>query len=220
MENVINHNNDSLTSTEERIRKEVTVGKLEVTNVYESTFQKEGMLTAEVKQTIKTIAFYPKKSVSNEMQDSIYSPEELGIKEEPFESVETRVSFLPVRNDATIETVTAQLAKFPDAVNYKVMGSKPILTSDQLRAIEAQLTTVEIIADRQVMRYPKNADRAGQLILDANGKPQYRHIFFSKTAKLDIDMRVKDLKNAKPEDYYTTPQIEAELQNAPAQTVL
>lgn len=204
-----------------RIRKEVEKSTISITRVYEAPYQKPGTLSAEVKQTIETTSFYPTKSVSNNMQDNIFAVEDFGITETPYKAVENRVAWIPVPIGTTSETVALQLAKFPQATIYKVMDSKPILTSDQVRAISGGLTTLAIIANRQVARYPANADAniAGKLIVDANGKPQYRSVFFSRVAKEDVDNRVKDLKTAKPEDFYTTAEIEAELQ-AIEQTVL
>lgn len=203
--------NDNLIE-EVRIRKEVTKDALEISRVYAAPYQKEGTLSAEIRQAINTRSFYPTKSVSNEMQDNIFDVSEFGIAETHYDSVENRVSWIPVPLNTTVESVKAQIAKFPSATNYKVLASKPVMTSDQVRAVAAGLTTVAIIANRQVLRYPATTPNAGKLILDANGKPQYRHIYFSRTAKEDCDWRVKDMKTSKAEDYYTTPEIEAEIQ--------
>lgn len=213
-------NSDSLVE-EPRIRKEVVKSPLLITKVYTATFQKEGTLSAEVRQTVETTSFYPSKSVSNDKQDNIFSTTEFGITDTPFVSNEHRVAFIPVPMNSTIESVTAQLAKFPDACIYKMMGNRPILTSDQLRAIEGGITSLETIANRQVVRYPATAEPnlAGKLILDVNGKPQYMSRFFSKTAKEDVDNRVKSLKDAPKDAFYTTAEIEAEIQ-ASGQQVL
>lgn len=202
-------------STEEaRIRKEVKKSALTISKVYTASFQKEDTLSAEVRQTVDTTSFYPTKSVSNNMQDNIFDTKDFGITETPFVATENRVAFIPVPIDSTVESVAAQIAKFPEATVYKVMSSTPTLTSDQVRAIEGKITSLEIIANRQVARYPANADTkiAGKLILDNNGKPQYRSVYFSRTAKEDIDNRVKDLKDAPADAFYSTPEIEAEIQ--------
>lgn len=39
------------------VRKEITVAPIEVSRVYSGNYQKEGTLTAELKQTVKTITF-------------------------------------------------------------------------------------------------------------------------------------------------------------------
>lgn len=45
--------------TTSKIRKEVSKSEINVSRVYSSDYQKEGTLTAELKQTIKTTSFYP-----------------------------------------------------------------------------------------------------------------------------------------------------------------
>ena len=77
------------TDTNSGIRKEVSVSGIVVSRVYKSDFQKDGTLTAELKQTISTDSFYPSKSVSNSMQGNIFAMEDFGFTEQKFENNET-----------------------------------------------------------------------------------------------------------------------------------
>lgn len=202
--------NDSLVATApERITKHVSKSGLEVTRVYKSDWQKEGTLTAEIKQTVKTVTAYPSKSVSNNMQDNIFGNEAFGFENKEFENNETRVGWIDVPTNATVESVVAQLNKFPTATLYKVLSNKPILTDAQVYAIAQDLTTKDIIGDRQVVRYPVGHPDAGSLILDNNGKIQYRATFFKTSALEDIDSRTVDMQ-----DVYMTPNVAAEFNEA------
>lgn len=201
-------------ATEQRIRKEVAKTGLQVTRVYKSDWQKEGTLTAEIKQTVKTSSFYPSKSVSNDMQDTIFGTKDFGFKEQSFENEEIRVGWINVPASATIESVTEQLKGFPNAVLYKVLSNKPILTSDQKYAVAENITTIDVIGARQVVRYPDGHPEAGSLVLDPNGKIQYRQVFFKTAAIEDIDSRTSD-----PADFQASEEIVAEL-NATGQRVI
>lgn len=199
---------EAITSnTDQRVRKETHVGALEISRVHATAYQKEGTLTAEIKQTIKTESFYPSKSVSNNLQDNPFSTEEFGFSETRYEAQETRVAWVDVPVGSTAETVAAKLASLPSANIYRILANKPIISDSQQYAIGAGLTTQDIIADKQVVRYPTNhPTQAGQLILDKNGKPQYKSNFFKSTAKADEDLRTID-----PADFYATPTMKVEL---------
>lgn len=206
--------------TDERIRKEVKVGAAtlnEEKGLYVSDYQKDKTVTAEIKQTVETKSFYPSKTVSNDHQDNIYGVEDFGFPEQDFTNVETRVAWLPVPAGSTVEGVKAMLAKFPDARLYRVLSNRPILTDDQKYAIDNNVTTLDIIAARQAVRYSEKDDnvaRRGQLVLDVNAKIQYRAVFFAKNGKEDADLRTKEI-----EDFYVAPSMKAELESVAATTI-
>ena len=64
-------------------------------------------------------------------------------------------------------------------------------------------------ANSQVVRFGDSHEKAGQLVLDANGKPQYRAIFYSNIAKEDVDGRTEHA-----EDFYASAQISVEMSGA------
>jgi hypothetical protein len=190
----------------ERIRKEISKDGLAVSRVYKSDYQKENTLTAELKQTVITKSYYPSKSVANNMQDNIFGSKEFGFKEQEFTNNEKRVAWIDVPEGMTPEAVAKKLESFPDATLYRVLSNHPILTDNQVYAIGVGLTTKDVFAENQIVRYPEGSENAGKLALDNNGKPQYRAIFFSNTAKEDQDMRTEAANDA-----YVSQAIAAEI---------
>jgi hypothetical protein len=198
----------NVATPESRIRKEVVVSSIMVSRVYKAAYQKDNTLTAELKQTVTTKSFYPSKSVSNELKDNPFSNAQLGISEgEPYEAKETRVTWIEVPVDSTVESVQAKIATLPNASIYKILANKPILSSTQQAGVNAGLTTTDIIADGQAVRYSKDHLEAGKLVLH-NGKPQFRVTYFKSAGSPDVDMRTAD-----PADFYATPTMKAELSN-------
>ncbi len=200
------------------IRKEITVGKITVDDVHIGDFQKEGTLTAQLRQVITTKSFYPSKKVDSNMQDNVFGTDEFGFTEQEFVSVENRVAFMDVPVGTTKEQVQTKLDGFSKANLYRVMSNKPILTDNQNYAISQNLRTMEQFAETQVVRYPEgttkniggtDVDVSGNIVLDKNEKVQYRRVFFYSTGKADQDLRTADKT-----DVYLTPEIEAELTGA------
>lgn len=191
-------------TTTETIKSPITVDR-----VYAAERQKEGFLTAQIRQVVTTKAFYPEKKVSSNMRDSLYSNEELGIKSEPYLSPENRVDFIQVRTNATVASVQADLNKAYEAgaCIYKVLSSEPILDDNQESGLNRGLTTKDQYANKQVVRKPTQDSTKGEIITDAYGLPFYRRTFFSKTSKADQDLR-------DPKKSYMSPEIAMELQGA------
>lgn len=198
--------NTQVPTQDQRVRKEVSKGALEISRVYAADYQKEGTLTAEIKQTITTKSYYPSKSVSNNLQDNPFSTSDFGFSENEYTANETRVVWVEVPVGSTVESVAAKLATLPDANIYKMLANKPILSDNQVYAIGAGLTTKDIIADKQVVRYPSGHPQAGQIILDPQGKVQYKATYFKTTAMADQDLRTADVN-----DFYATPNMNIEL---------
>lgn len=200
------------------IRKEVQVGQLTVSRVFENMYQKEGTLTAELRQTVTTKSYYPSKQIANEMQDNIFGQGDFGFEEQEYTNQEHRVSWIDVPVGTTKEQVEQKLASFGEAGLYRVLSNHPILTSGQVYAINQGLTTKDAIAESQIVRFPEGAENAGGIALDPNGKPQYRGIFFAtkigdgEGEKHDIDNRTSD-----PEDLYVSDAIKIELAPAGAE---
>ena len=200
METTVNNNT--------QIRKTVTVNPITVSRVYKSDFQKKGTLTAELKQTIKTVSLYPTKSVSNSLSANIFDMKDFGFEEKPYESIETRVAWIDVPVGSTVESVMDKLKSAPDATLYRIMSNRPILADSDKYAINNPnlQVTIDDYANKQVVRYGDNHPDAGKLVLDSNGKIQYRRIAFSLTKVDDIDSRTSD-----PADFYASPELLSEL---------
>ena len=205
-----------------RIKKESTTLALEVSRVYASTYQKEGTETAELRQEVVTKSFYPTKSISNDMQDNVFDVKDFGFEEKEYTNTEKRVAWIDVPAGTTAEQVAAKLAAHPNAGLYKILANKPILTENQKYAVNNAdiAATYDSFADSQVVRYPETSDNVslrGKLVLDANGKPQYRQVFFKIDSPVDQDLRTSD------EEFYASEAIKAELNNTvhtvPTQTL-
>jgi hypothetical protein len=203
--------NTQVSSTENQgVRKEISKAGLEISRVHATQWQKEGTLTAEIKQTVTTKSYYPSKSVSHNLQDNPFSTADFGFTENAYSSDEKRVVWVDVPTGSTVESVAAKLASLPTATIYKILANRPIISDSQNYAIGAGLTSMEIIADKQAVRYPEGHVEAGRLILK-DGKPQYKATFFKTEACADQDLRTAD-----PADFYATTIMKSELSNATA----
>lgn len=185
-----------------RKRNAITVDR-----VFSGTFQKAGTVTVQLRQVIDTTAYYLSTRLNNSMTENIFSQNELGAEEKAYSSKEERVAFINIPAKFDQAEVEKRLAEAGEkAVIYKILSSKPILTSEQKSAINSGITTLDKIANSQVARYGEGSDRAGELVFDQNGKVQYRSLFFSNEGKADSDLRTSD-----PSDTYMTPEIEQEV---------
>ena len=189
-------------------RVEIHKSKIEVSRIYKADFQKEGSETCELKQTVKAISFYPSKSVKSNLGDNLFEASEFGYSEQEFKQERTDVAWIIVPEGITVDTVKAMLAKVDKATLYRIISNHPILTDNQRYSISQGLKTMDDFADAQVMRYGTTTDEhnEGDLVLDSNGKPQYKACFFSKEAKSDIDLRTSD-----PKDFFASTSIYAEM---------
>lgn len=195
-------------TTNSNIRKEISVSEISVSKVYKSDFQKEDTLTAELKQTVTTQSYYPTKSVANSISENIFTTKDFGFEEKIFPNKETRVAWIDVPLGSTIETVKAKLADLKEATLYRILSNRPIIADTEEYAInneELPNVTLDTFANRQIVRLPEGSPDAGSLAL-INGKAQYRRIAFSKTSKVDVDLR-----NSDPSDVYMSPEIKAEV---------
>lgn len=171
---------------------------------------------------------YPKMRTSNEFKDSLFSDEELGIEADDY--TEERVTWIPVGKTHKVEDVKAALAKNAESVIYKVLSNNPIVSSDQQRVLDNGLTgdafdnflstnglnksewdeecskiLYDKIASRQLVVYAEG-EQEGQPIL-YNGKEQYREVFFSKTARPDMDLRTTHTRQESPELVLATEEV-------------
>lgn len=207
-------------SVNNRIRKETLEGQLIVDEIRLSDFQKKGTKTAIIKQKNIVKSFYPSAQVANSLQDNIFQAKEFGFEEQEFSTPETRVAFLNVPENLTIADVQKRLDETPNKKLIRILSSKPIIADSEQYAIDSLdpilvNVTLDTFANKQAARYPaKNQDgtnhsQAGQLILDINGKVQYRRVVFStKENASDMDLRTVDTT-----DTYLSPQMQAELSN-------
>ena len=224
MENTVSKVQENvIVVNENSIKTEKAIGKISVDEILTSEYQKEGTVTAQLRQIISITSHYPSKRVTNNMQDNLFDVEEFGFTTNQYVNTENRVCWLDVPTNTTVEALLKKIEQNPEACLYKVMSNKPILTDTQEYAIKAGIRTYDEFANAQVVRYPEGTklkltadseeetDVSGQIVLDKNQKVQYRRIFFSKTAKADLDYRTE-----KENDVYMSDDIKTELLGAAA----
>ena len=127
------------------------------------------------------------------MQDNVFGVEEFdGVSGgDPIENIENRVAFIDVPLGMTVEQVQARIAG--DASLYKVLSSKPILTDNHQNAINRALTTLDEVANSQMVKYPAGHVKEGQLIPDGQRPVMYRKVFFKNAVAEDQDLRGGDV---------------------------
>ncbi len=191
-------------------RGEVVINKtyhpIGVSRVYSNTYQKEGTETAEVKQIVETESLYPTKSVASNLQENVFETKEFGFASTSYNNKQTRVAWMEVPVGTSIEAVAERIAKFPEATIVQVLSNHPVLSDKQEYAIKNEITSKEVIAESQVMRFPEGSENAGKLILDSLGRPIYRGLYFRTTATEDVDNRSEN-----PADFYATEAISNEM---------
>jgi len=192
------------------IKQVITYSDVTLDNIGMSQYQKEGTLTAQIRQTVTTVATYPSKQVTTNKQQGLFAIEDFGFAGQNFVNTETRVAWIPVPIAMSEAQVKERLAKANEqnATIYKALSNQPILDDSQKFAVRTGLNgvTLDTFANSQVVRYPQEHEKEGQLCLDANNKVQYRRTFFWLTPLDDQDTRSTD-----PADVYLSPEITMEL---------
>lgn len=143
---------------------------------------------AQIRQTVT--ALYPGARANNSLSDKLFEPENFGLGES---YDEVRVTWIPVPIGTTIEEVQAKLAKHPNARLVRTLSLNPILSEEQIQAME------QGVSDKTMEDYKAKfiVDPSGAAVL-YKGHKQYRHIAFRTEAVADVDLRESDLKDAGP----------------------
>lgn len=198
------------------VRKEVYKSEITLDKIEDGQWQKAGTTTAQIRQVVTTKSFYPSTKVTSSFQANVFDTAEFGFTDQEFENKETRVAFLLVPKNITKEEVEKRLklAYAEGGTIYRVLANRPILDENQQYAIAQGLSTLDVFANSQVVRYPENEatikdGTAGTIWKDANGNVQYRKTYLWLTAKEDVDLR-GDAKYPP----YQSPEIKAELEGA------
>src|SRR5580765_1626850 len=95
--------------------------------LYRNKFQKPKTLTLEVRQTVHTVATYPTQRVDSDLQDNLFDTDKFQFDAKTFPSKENRVAWTLVPETTTQEEALASIAKFPEAVIYRILSNYPIL---------------------------------------------------------------------------------------------
>lgn len=154
-----------------------------VENLFVSKHQKGSTLTAQLRQYITTVIEYESIAITNEFSDNPFSQEEFGIEPETREVTESRVAWINVPEDTTLEEVQDRLDAHKECRIFRVLSSEPILTEGDKAAIESGVLTYH---DKGLKQIVKN--RQGDIIFDDDNL-QFRRLFLSLNGKPDIDLR-------------------------------
>lgn len=154
------------------MEKSVNFGKIVISNLYTSKYQKKGTITCELKQVVTTTTTYPSAGIG--LGDNLFDSSEFSELESPsYENKETRVFWMNVPAGTTSQDVQLRLDKAVNAKLVKILSNRPILNSNQENAISSGLTTLEKIAESQVVK-----DKDGKMI-SRNGEPCFKKIVFA-----------------------------------------
>jgi len=148
---------------------------------------------------------YPPARIGNSLNDSIFDMDDFEFDSDGQEYEENRVAWIDVPVDATIESVQRKLdQKFPNARIYKILSLQPVLTEEQINAMEQGISTytAEDGTEKAVdMDYYKEKQRIPNIETgewaDYKGLAQYRQTAFSATGKQDMDTREKEYQEYK-----------------------
>ena len=182
------------TETVGNVVKNIQKSRVVVEMLKRGDFQKNGTITAVLRQRVLIHATYPSISIDNDKQSNPFTIGEFSGAGagQSHNSRENRVAFIDVPVGTPIATIQAKIAT--DAQLYRIMSSEPVLTNNHVNAIERGLTSKDEIAKSQVARFPQGDPNAGSIIADkTNNKPvQYRKVFFWNGPKADEDLRGGD----------------------------
>lgn len=185
-------NVEAATSEIKKVDSAVTVEKLI------PHLSSEKKVQAQIRMTVNTT--YPEAKVGNSLNASIFGADEFGFGDgQNFD--EKRVAWIDVPAAITLAQVREKMATIKDARLYRTISLEPILTEEQVRAMDTGLSTrtdkdgvvtpidMDYYKDRQVVRQStENPEDVGEIRLYKE-LPQYRVIAFSDNSKADIDLR-------------------------------
>ena len=191
------------------IKKKVSKTPVSVARIYANKYQKEGSLTAELKQTVSTKSTYPSKSVKNSLQDNLFDAiDDFGYKGKEYDTSSVRVAWIDVPKATTEDQLTEMLSDH-DTCIQQILSNSPILHDGQENAIQNGVTTKDVIAESQILRFPKGSKKEGQIILDSSTeKPVYKVNIFKTSKVEDLDNKTSD-----PDDYYLPESLKKELES-------
>lgn len=161
---------------------QVKYGPITIDHVEPSRFD-DSKFQAQIRQTITRTY---KQSGADSLSGALFNTNEFGDGQS---YDEIRVAWLPVPAEKnTVEAVEAQLKKFPAARLMRFLGLKPILSNEQLRAMESGINT-KTIEEYILSQSVKNPE--GEQIL-YKGYPVCRVVKFVTSKVADIDSREQD----------------------------
>jgi hypothetical protein len=190
----------------EMVVKKTLHGKVTVDGEpYVADYQKTGK-TALLRQVNEVTSIYPNIRVGNsKTKTSLFTQDDFDVENKEYTNKDNRTAFLNVPDGVTAEQLQSMLPE--TCCIYKILSChvKDVLTQEQIDAannpdLEA---TWESFADKKAVRYGKDHELEGELILH-NGHPQYKATYYADEYTDDEDHRDN-------EDKYMSPNLAAEI---------
>lgn len=154
--------------------KKISYGPVRVFKTANSSFNKEGQKSIVIAQDLTIHYGQGKSNVA-----SLFGAE-IGTN-----IATTRYIPIVVPEIYSEEQVQMKLNSYPEATIYNTLSHEPIITPELKAAIQMGMTTVEAIAEKQLVR-----DANGEIVKDRrNGALQYSLKGFSLDRHEDIDLR-------------------------------
>ncbi len=158
---------------------EKNFGSITIDNVTPGLKADKGVWQAQLRQIVTTN--YPNVRVSNSNQlGGLFDHGAFNIENQSYTS--TRIAWVPVPANSTIEQVQAALDAKPNARLYVIISHnlEDVLTEEQKAAVPAGLTTMDALREKHIVK-----DREGNIVQPV----QYKSVNFSETAVEDVDLR-------------------------------
>lgn len=157
-----------------------------------------GKLQARISSIETITSIYGIKNGASSLDSQIFPAKAFG-EGEKYTNENKRVFFLNVPESLdTVEKVQEYLKKFPNLHLFRILSTKPILSNEDIAAINNGKLSLDTKANQQVIRNSEGK------IVPFEGKPQYKRICLSTEFKED-----EDLRNS--ENTYTSPEIWEEM---------
>lgn len=169
---------------ENQVKKHRKESAIIVENVVEHKY-KDDVLSAQLRQTIKTTSIYPGKNSGNDKQDSLFEAAEFGGAPKVYENEQVRVCWIEVPLGTTKEQVQAKIDSLGDQARiYQIVSTniQDCLTSGHRFHISEGTLTMEQLEAKFAL---VDGD-SGERITSEAGEQLYRALYFSTSAQADI----------------------------------
>jgi|TARA_R110000782_G_scaffold193411_3_gene282969 hypothetical protein len=174
---------------ENQVKKEQTFGVISVDSVKENPF-KDSVLTAQIRQVVKTTSTYPGKNVGNDKQDSLFGAAEFGGESKVYTKESNRIAWIDVPLDTTAAQVEARIASLGAKGRiYQIVSidiQDCLTDGHRYQIAEGNLELSDAMVKRSIPVIGDDGEPTGEAASDAEGNTLYRALYFSATGQEDI----------------------------------
>lgn len=167
---------------ENSVKKEQIFGRITVDKV-EAHAYKDGIMSAQLRQTVEKISIYPGKNTGNDKQDALFGATDFGGEPKEYKTTQTRICWVEVPEGSTVASVQARLDSVANARIYQIVSTDLMdcLTDGHKYQIEEGNLTIAQLQDKFALR-----DSEGGLIANEDGEQLFRALYFSASGKEDV----------------------------------